>query len=73
MEDNNSSFYVLAGLASACLEELTDLPLDRYSYELNALQFDALKELVLGMLKRAKDASKELWAYDLQGKLSQYI
>ena len=68
MEDNNSSFYILAGLASACLEELTTLPLDRYSFELNALQFDAMKEMVLGMLGRAKDASKDLWSYDLQGK-----
>ena len=26
LEDNNSSFYILAGLASACLEELTRYP-----------------------------------------------
>ena len=58
---------MLAGLASAFLEELTSLPLSKYSYELNALQFDALKEMVLGMLHRVGDTSKAAWAYDFQG------
>ena len=67
LEDNNSSFYVLAGLVSVFLEELTSLPLKKYSYELNALQFDALKEMVLGMLRRVNDTSETAWSYDFQG------
>ena len=68
LEDNNSSFYVLAGLASAFLEELTTLPLIKYSYELNALQFDALKELVLEMLNSVGKTTLEDWNYFFQGK-----
>ena len=68
LEDNNSNFYVLAGLASAFLEELTSLPMKKYSYELNALQFDVLKDMVLGMLRRVNDTSKNAWTYDFQGE-----
>ena len=40
----------------------------KYSYELNALQFDALKDMVLGMLRRVNDTSKTAWTYDFQGE-----
>ena len=60
---------MLAGLASVFLEELTTFPCNKFCYEVNALQFDALKDLVLEMLNNVGKETLAEWSFCFQGKL----
>ena len=61
---------MLASLASVFLEELTTFRMEKFCYEVNSMQFDALKDLVEQMLLTVGKDAKEDWSYYIQSKLS---
>ena len=57
----------MASLTSVFLEELTDFPAGKFCYEVNGLQFEALRDLVLDMLRTVGKETNEDWSYFFQG------
>ena len=51
------------------LEELTTFDMGRFCYEVNALQYDALKDLVEQMLQSVGKETTDDWSYYMQGKI----
>ena len=58
----------MAGLLSVFLEELTDFAPKNFCFEVNTLQFEALRDLLLEMINDVAKGQDGNWTYHFQGK-----
>ena len=71
MEDNNLNYYVLSGLISLVLEEITHFDRDQFCFTTNGFQFESIKELVLNCIDAIALENEANWTFLLEGMLKK--
>ena len=69
MEDSNLNYYVLSGLVSLVLEEITHFDREQFVFTTNSFQFESLKELVLNCIDAIEAGNDGNWSFLLDGML----
>ena len=64
------NYYVLSGLVSLVLEEITHFDRDQFCFTTNGFQFESIKQLVLNCID-AIDVQNANWTFLLEGMLEK--
>ena len=69
LDNDGRNFYLLASLIASALEEITPYNMSDFCYTVNSLQFEAVQQLAIDVVKAAQENGAD-WTFLTEGEFS---